>query len=47
MGRNLPKKQGYKRNSTNRDKNLKFPACCEIYEECKGRTEPCESCPFK
>ncbi len=26
---------------------LKFPNCTEIYEECKGREEPCVTCPYK
>lgn len=47
MGRKLPKKTGYKKNDSTNKIEIKFPACCEIYEECKGRTEPCHSCPFK
>ncbi len=26
---------------------LQFPNCTKIYEECKGRDEPCVTCPYK
>lgn len=30
-----------------RRKEWRFPSCTEIYIECKGRTEPCITCPYK
>ena len=29
------------------ERKLQFPKCTEIYRECIGREEPCNTCPYK
>jgi len=29
------------------ERQLKFPNCTEVFEECKGRETPCVTCPYK
>ena len=54
MGRKLPKKHGYKKNSQTFDRNIRFPDCIGRFPECKDYTADmpienrpeCKSCPF-
>lgn len=54
MGRKLPKKSGYKRNSSSNSIKSTFPDCIGRFPECENYTSDmsldnrpeCKSCPF-